>query len=182
MRLELHLTPLHVPGLVIGVDDIEITGLGSKFGRAKPAGPYLITSRDSGLALDTLKQSLGGRVGALPPVASPHQLWYVRPSGVKGQATIISATNALALDATREDPADPHPVMWELDGEQGQRWQLESTTDGIGFLVKAPHNGTYLTLTAKARDHLDKPWAPWFSNRTGDRPQQWIFSLPHGNL
>jgi hypothetical protein len=44
---------LHLPGLVIGVDDIKLTGLGRRFGRAKPAGPYLIAGRASGLAPDT---------------------------------------------------------------------------------------------------------------------------------
>ena len=180
MSWKLHLKPLN-PGAEIGVEDIEITGGRSMFWRAKPTGPYRITNRASGLALDTLKQSQGARVGTLPPSASPHQLWYVRPSKVKGQVTIISATNALALDAAREDPADPHPVMWEPDGEQGQRWQLEPTVDGIGSLVKVPHDGSYLTLTAEARDHLDKPWAPWFSARTGDHSQRWIFSLVDGN-
>ena len=173
---------LHLPGLMIGVNNIELTGLASKFGRGKPAGPYLITSRDSGLALDTLQHPRGSRVGVLPTGADPHQLWYVRPSGVKGEATIISAANYLALDAARDNPADPHPVTWDLDGEQGQRWQLLPTVDGIGFLVKSPHNGQCLTLTEAARDHLDERWAPWFSAQTGGRSQQWIFSLPHGNL
>lgn len=99
---------LHLPGLVIGVEDIKMTGLGRRFGRAKPAGPYLITGRSSGLALDTGQQyDPGGLVIAWPPHAHPHQLWYLRPSGVKGEATIISAANGLALDSNRETSVVP---------------------------------------------------------------------------
>ena len=68
---------LHLPGLVIGVDDVELTGLSRRAGRAKlPASPYLITGRASGLAVDaTLRTSQGHPVEALPPHALPHQLW-----------------------------------------------------------------------------------------------------------
>lgn len=174
---------LHLPGLVIGVDDIKVTGLGRRFGRAKPAGPYMITGRASGLALDTaLKYDQGYRVATLPPHAFPHQLWYLRPSGVKDEATIISAANGLALDSTLETSGDIHPLMWEPNGEPWQRWRLEPGPDGIGFLIKSPHNGNYLTLSEEARWHLDEPWAPWFSARAGNHNQQWIFSLPYGNI
>src|ERR1700733_7256104 len=86
---------LHLPGLVIGVDDIKMTGLGRRFRRAKSAaGPYLITGRASGLALDTALQfDQGHRVATWPPHALPHQLWYLRPSGIKDEAAIISAAS-----------------------------------------------------------------------------------------
>jgi hypothetical protein len=173
---------LNLPGFSIGINNIEMTGLVSKFGRAKPAGPYLITSRDSGLALDTLQYPKGSRIGALPPNADPQQLWYVRPSGVKDQVAIVSAASHLALDSARDNPSDPHPVTWDLDEKQGQRWQFLPTADGIGVLVKSPHNGKCLALSGEARSHLDEPWAPWFSTQSGDRSQQWIFSLPHRSL
>jgi Ricin-type beta-trefoil lectin domain-like len=174
---------LHLPGLVIGVDDIKLTGLSRKFGRSKPVGPYLITGRASGLALDATQQyDQGPRVAACSPHALPHQLWYLRPGGVKDEVTIISATSRLALDSTRETSGDIHPVMWEPNGEPWQRWRLEPTPDGIGFLIKSPHNGNFLTLSEEARWHLDEPWAPWFTPREGNHNQQWIFSLPMGNI
>jgi hypothetical protein len=47
---------LHLPGVVIGVDDIKLTGLSRRLGRAKPAGPYVIAGGASGLALGTARQ------------------------------------------------------------------------------------------------------------------------------
>jgi hypothetical protein len=67
---------LHLPGSVIGVDDIQPTGLSRGFGRAKRAGPYLIAGRASGLALDATRQTgQGHRVATWPPHALAHHLW-----------------------------------------------------------------------------------------------------------
>lgn len=174
---------LHLPGLVIGVDDIKMTGLSDWFARPKHVGPYLITGRASGLALDTgLHNDPGHRVATWPPHALRHQLWYLRASGVKDEVRIISAANGLAIDARRETSDGSQPRMNELNAEPWQRWRLEPTADGIGFLIKSPHNGNYLTLWEKARDQLDKPWHPWCSAREGKQSQQWIFSLPYGNI
>jgi hypothetical protein len=175
---------VHLPGLVLGVDNIELTGLSRWFKRDKPAGPYLIAGRAAGLALDaTLQTGQGHGVATWPPHALPHQLWYLRPSGIKDEAIIISAASGLALDATRETSGDIHPVMWEPNGEPWQRWRLEPAPGGIGFLIKSPHNGNFLMLTEEARWHLDAPWAPWFASRDGgNHNQQWIFSLPMGNI
>jgi hypothetical protein len=176
---------LHLPGLVIGVDDIKLTGLSRGFGRAKRVGPYLVAGRASGLALDaTLQYDQGHRVTTWPPHALPHQLWYLRPSGVKDEATIISAASGLALDSTRDTSAYIHPVMWEPNGEPWQRWRLEPAPDGIGFLIKSPHNGNFLTLSEEARRHLDEPWAPWFAPErettasSGSSPCPWAISDP----
>lgn len=173
---------LHLPGLVIGIDDIKMTGLSRRFRRGRPAGPYLITGRASGMALDTGRQYDAGPVGGGPPHAFPHQLWYLRPSGVKDEATIISASNGLALDSTIPTTGDIHPVMYEPNGEPWQRWRLEAAPDGIGFLIKSPHNGNYLTLSQEARWHIDPQWAPWFTPRDASHAQQWIFSLPYGKI
>jgi hypothetical protein len=127
---------LHLPGLMFGVDDIELTGLSRRFERDKPAGPYLITGRASG------------------------------------------------LDSTPEISGDIHPVMWEPNGKPWQRWRLEPAPDRIGFLIKSPHNGNFLTLTQEARWHLDDPWAPWFASRVGNSPSSgsspcpWAISDP----
>jgi hypothetical protein len=111
---------LHLPGLVIGVDDIKLTGLSRRFGRARPVGPYLITGRASGLALDTAQQyDHGHQVATWGPHALPHQLWYLRPSGVKDEATIISAASGLALDATHDAAGDNRPVTWEPTANRG---------------------------------------------------------------
>jgi hypothetical protein len=173
---------LHLPGLVFGVDNIELTGLKSRLERDKPANPYLITSRSSGLALDATEQhGQGHRAATWPPHALSHQLWYLRPSGVKGEVTIISAASGLALDATPETSGDIHPVLWEPNGNPWQRWRLEPL-DRIGFLIKSPHNGNLLTITEEARWHLDPPWAPWFASPVKNLNQQWIFSLPMGDI
>lgn len=173
---------VHLPGLVVGVDDIKMTGLRRWFSRGKPAGPYLIISRASGMALDTGGQYDHGHVLAGSPNSFPHQLWYLRPSGIQDEATIISAANGLALDATVPTTGDIHPLMWEPNEEPWQRWRLEPAPDGIGFLIKSPHNGNYLTLSQEAHWHTDDKWMPWFSPRQAEHSQQWIFSLPYGNI
>ena len=73
--------------------------------------------------------------------------------------------------------------QWEPNREPWQRWRLEPAPDGMGFLIKSPHKGNFLMLSEEARRHLDAPWAPWFAPREGgNHSQQWIFSLPMGNI
>jgi hypothetical protein len=174
---------LHLPGLVIGVDDIKITDIRRWFGRTQHAGPYLVIGRASGLALDTgLQYDPGHRVASYSPHAQKQQLWYLRPGGVKDEVAIISAANGLAWDSGRDTSDGNHPHMQELNGEPWQRWRFEPTSDGIGFFIKSPHNGNYLTLWEEAREHLKEPWHPWCAPRDGNQPQQWIFSQPYGNI
>jgi hypothetical protein len=55
------------------------------------------------------------------------------------------------------------------NGEPWQRWRLEPGADGIGIMIKSPHNGRFLTLTEDARRQLDgEPWHPWFAPRQGN--------------
>lgn len=134
-----------------------------------------------GLALDTTQQhGQGHRVASCSPDALPHQLWYLRPSGAKGETTIISAASDLALDSTPETFGDIHPVMWEPNGTPWQRWQLKPTLDKDCYLIKSLHNGNFLTLTEEARWHLDDAWAPWFASQMENPTQQGDFSLVHG--
>jgi SAM-dependent methyltransferase len=77
----------------------------------------------------------------------------------------------------------PHGHTDSLAAALRQRhWRLGPAADGIGFLIKSPHNGNFLTLSEEARQHLDQPWAPWFTPRKGNLNQQWILSLPYGSI
>jgi hypothetical protein len=61
--------------VVVGVEDIELTGLWRWFKRNKSKGPYLITSRAAGLALDATEQyNQGHRVATALPHELPRQL------------------------------------------------------------------------------------------------------------
>ena len=176
---------LHLPGLVIGVDDIKLTGLSRRSGQARPVGPYLIAGRASGLALDaTLQYDQGPRVTTWPPHALPHQLWYLRPSGVKDEATIISAASGLALDSTVPTSGDIHPVMWEPNGEPWQRWRLEPAPDGIGFRSSRRTTETS-SRSPKKPDGTSTPHGPRGSlperettASSGSSPCPWAISDP----
>ena len=66
------------------------------------AGPYLIISRACGLAFDPGHQSQPGNwVIVHPPHAERQQLWYLQPTGVEGEFSVVSDENGLALVATR---------------------------------------------------------------------------------
>ena len=163
---------LHLPMLVVGAEDIQV-----KFGRHhKEAGPYLIIGRACGFAFDTAYATGPGHGLILwPPHALRHQLWYLRPTGTTGEASVISAANGLAIDAT-EETADPKPVMSEPTNSLRQRWRLADSPDGAGYLMQSVHNGLYLTVSEDAEPR----WRPWFTPRHGDLSQQWIIALPHG--
>jgi hypothetical protein len=171
---------LRLPFISIGVNDIRIGNIRAiSKGRQKEVGPYLLIARAPGLALDTgLKLDAGNRPITWTPHAQAHQLWHLRSSGVKGEALILSASNSLALDATRATGDDVVvPVMWEVHGEAWQRWRLEEAADGLGYLIQSVHSQKYLTLG----DEAENAWTPWFEERHGRLSQQWIVALPHGH-
>ena len=164
------------PFLSIGVDGIDLTRFRRRIERDMHAGPYLIVNRASRLALDATQQhGQGHNVASCPPHGESHQLWYLRPSGAKGETTIICAASDLALDSTFDGR---HPVMREPNGTPQQRWQLKPTPDRDCYLIKSLHNGNCVALNEGARRHLDEQWAPWFDSQMDGPDQQWDF-LPH---
>ena len=165
---------LHLPLLVVGAEDIHV-----KFARRRrEAGPYLIISRACGYALDADQRASGpGQLLIVfSPHAQPNQLWYLRPTGMADEVSIISAANGMAVDATQETAGDPHPVLSEPGGAASQRWQLEAAPDGTGHLLQSVHSRRYLT----ANEGTQRTWNPWFEARHGHMSQQWIFAVPHG--
>jgi hypothetical protein len=164
---------LHLPGFVIGTDDIRTV-----FRRkSKASGPCLIINRACGLAIDTaFGVDLGVSAHMWPPHGLRHQLWELRPSGTAGEVVIVSVANGLALDATTPTTGDIKPVMWEVHREPWQRWRLEDSPDGIGYLIQSVHNRRYLTVNEDGQ----AGWEPWFEERHARLPQQWLLALPHG--
>lgn len=99
-------------------------------------------------------------------------LWMLRPSGVPHEVLIVSASNGLVLDATRDDH---QPVMWEGHGASWQRWRLEETPDGIGCLIRDVARGHYLMVNKNAVPG----WEPWFKDRDPcHEGQEWIVAQP----
>jgi hypothetical protein len=105
----------------------------------------------------------------------------MRPTGVRGEVSIISAANELAMDATRATSDGIQPLMSRPNGEPWQHWRLKPSVDGDGFLIKSPRTGNCLTLTKGAREKLHEQWAPWLSEQKGGPDQKWIISLPDGS-
>ncbi len=164
---------IKLPGVEIGLDGID-----GVFGSRKRRGPFVIISRDRGMALDT-----DGRRGNGTPVvvrrtnAGNSQFWYLEPSGHAGEIRIISADNRLALDATR--PGDiGKPILWEWHGPPWQRWTLTSTPDGAAFVIGSVGHDRVLAMTQDA----EPGWQPWLEERRGVESQHWVLALPHGAL
>ena len=162
------------PGISVGLENISLPAWRKK--RTDPAGPFLIISRDCGLALDTAwRNQPGGSPHLWSPHAERQQLWFLRPSGVRGEVLIVSADNGLALDSTL-DSQKPDLLMWEPHAEAHQRWRLKKSSDGAAFEVEGVHSRRLLT----AADDFKPTYKPWFDDRRFTRAQQWLFALPHG--
>lgn len=165
---------IRLPFLTIGTTSIQ-----SLFRRRdrRTAGPFLIISVTSGLALDT---ALGTAQGTSPhlwgPHGKPHQLWYLRPSGHAGEVHIVSVANGLALDAGRGMGDGHQPQMWEQSDVAWRRWRLTPSPDGRAHTLSCEGTGTV----------LDSPWdAKWETrpvmwNGHGGENQQWVLALPFG--
>lgn len=174
VNIRLSLGALGLPGISVGVEDISLPTRRKK--KNDPAGPFLITARDCGLALDTAFGNQSGKRPHLwPPHADRHQLWFLHPTGVQGEVLIVSAANGLALDSTT-DSHNPKLLMWEPHAEPQQRWRLKKSPDGAAFEVQAVHSQRCLT----AHDKAERGWRPWFEERRSTWSQQWIFAIPHG--
>ncbi len=66
--------------------------------RSRVAGPFLIISRSSGLALDaTTDTAVGTHPVAGNMGAKAHQLWYLRPVGEVSQVHVVSAYSSTGL-------------------------------------------------------------------------------------
>jgi Ricin-type beta-trefoil lectin domain len=158
-----------LPVINIGVDDI-----GALFKRGAEAGPFLIVSRASGLVLDTaFGTNNGDGVVLWPPHGRAHQLWYLRPTGQRGQTF---AENGLALDATREPAAWAKPLMWEPNAEPWQRWRVDPSPDESGYMIECAEGGCLLECSEDA----ERLWSPWLADRHGGFSQQWLLALPRG--
>lgn len=165
---------IRLPFLTIGTTSIQ-----SLFRRRdrRTAGPFLIISVTSGLALDT---ALGTAQGTSPhlwgPHGKPHQLWYLRPSGHAGEVHIVSAANGLVLDAGRGMGDGYQPQMWAQSDAAWKRWRLAPSPDGRAHTLSCEGTGTV----------LDSPWdAKWETrpvmwNGHGGENQQWVLALPFG--
>ncbi len=164
---------LKLPLITVGTDDV-----GALFKRGEDAGPFAVTSRACGLALDTgLGSDNGTRPLLWPPHARRHQLWYFRPSGHKGEVLIISAESGLALDAETSGNPGRNPVLWEPHGEAWQRWTLQQAPDGIGHIIGTVAGGHVL----ESREEAERSEQPWLAPRDAGWAQQWVLAMPHGS-
>ncbi len=163
---------IRLPGITIGAKDV-----GALFKQGHGAGPFLLISRCCGLALDT---AFATDNGALPILWPPHgrrqQLWYLRPSGYRGEVLVVSAESGLTLDST-PNPDGERPLLWEGHGEVWQRWVLRQAPDGIGYLLTSVLSGRVLMTSEEAEPY----WHPWLADRDAGWPQQWLLTMPHGD-
>lgn len=165
-----------LPNFSVEVKDIHLNFPGRD---AKGAGPFVLVNRACGLALDAGANVDGGwHVKVQLCTWSRQQLWYLRPTGVKGEVHIESADNGMVLDATQPLHGDIHPVQWRLHREPWQRWQLAESPDGSAYYIATVHGGGQRFLTLN-RDAVPD-WSPWFQDRGELRGQQWVIAQPFG--
>lgn len=164
---------IRLPFVDIGLGEIKLR----PERKQRDAGPFVIISRACGMALDTaFSTDMGSRPILWPPHGRTHQMWFLRPTGTKGEVAIASADNRLVLDSTVPIGDDVHPVLWEEHLEPWQRWRLERAADGYGFFIQSVHNRMYLT----ASEDAERKWQPWFAGREGNFNQQWMLAMPYG--
>jgi hypothetical protein len=166
---------VHLPGIVIGIDDIRLSGRKKQWKQS--AGPFLILPRGCPFALGV---GAGSDSGTRPELQQfegrSSQLWFLDPSGIQGEVFIVSAANKLVMDSGT-DPANPHLVLWERHGEPWQRWRLELDPDGSAYFLRAAHSGRYLI----APENYEEGWTPWFETRDpAKRHQRWVLATPYG--
>ena len=143
--------------------------------RTRSAGPFMIISVTSGLALDAAFET---KQGAHPhlwgPHGKPHQLWYLRPSGHNGEVTVVSASNGLLLDGGRGVGQGYNPEMWARNDQAWQRWSLKTSPDGrahqivcvgTGMALDSPHESEWGT------------WPVMWDSHEGEN-QQWVLAMP----
>lgn len=164
---------LRLPGITIGTNDVQ-----ALFSRGRDAGPFLIIARQSGLALDTGFSAVPGKPLLYGAHGRRHQLWYLRATGHRDEAMIVSADSGLALDGTH-DPHDGQVVLLEEPhGETRQRWALSQAPDGVGYLIACVSGSRVLDVGQTP----EEGWNPWLWGNHGAWWQQWILAMPHGKV
>lgn len=167
---------LGLPLLRIGVSDIDLAP-----GRGKgstTAGPFLIISRQCGLALDTAYGATNeAPVQMWTTHGKPQQLWSLYPTGHRGEFSLRSEMSGLALDATRNDHGEKLPWLWRHHGEAWQRWRLIPTPDGMGHALQSVHTGRFLCMNEDAQNK----WRPWFEEGLDESSpnNQWLLVRPY---
>ncbi len=166
---------LNLAPLTVTLSEIE---LGQPSRRRKEgSGPFLILSRANGMALSESGIADRPCVDLRPNHGERHQFWFLRPSATKGAALIVSADHALALDEGIH--GEDCPVLWTPHGEPWQRWNLQATNDGVGFLLQAVHSGRYLSTNFDA----EPGWKPWYDADPDWEPRrkEWMIALAYGS-
>lgn len=166
---------VRLPGISFGVDDVA-----SFFRRRSPSrGPFLLISRDCGLALDTGLQTHKGAEPVLWPAHGfGHQLWYFKASPHRGEFVITSVANGLVLDARIGNELGRQTVMWTYHGEPHQRWRLHATGDGAAFVVESVATGHVLDRPREAEAASKTRPVLW--ERHDEMNQQFLIAMPSG--
>ncbi|HEY9390956.1 MAG TPA: RICIN domain-containing protein [Mycobacteriales bacterium] len=162
---------IRTPFLRIRTDDVL-----SLFPRRKhTAGPFLIISVSSGLALDTaFRHGAGERPHLWAPHGKPQQLWYLRPSGHVNEVLIVSALNGLVLDAGR---GEGHRVQMRPEKDAAwQRWRLAPSADRMAHVLASVGTGTVLHCPSGAEQTTE----PVMREPAERDNQQWLLLLPFG--
>ena len=171
---------LGLPLLRIGVADIKLTR-GRRRSGAKGVGPFLIVSRQCGLALDTAYgMENGSPVWMWAVHGKLQQFWSLRPAGKDGEFSVRAEMGGLALDATTDERGADAPFLWTPHGAPWQRWRLSDTPDGVGLFIQSVYSGAYLTMNAAG----ENGWIPWLSTGLDDRDsmdKQWLLVRVYGS-
>ncbi|MEU5402317.1 RICIN domain-containing protein [Streptomyces sp. NPDC005963] len=163
---------LRLPFITIGTSNVRSV---LQRRNRRIAGPFMIVSVTSGLALDTAFTTAQGSLPHLWPThGKPHQLWHLKPSGHRDEVHIVSAANRLLLDGAHLAGEGDHPRMSASNGEARQRWRLASAPDGRAHQLVCVGTGKALDCPWEA-ERTTRPvlWEP----HDGEN-QHWVLAMP----
>lgn len=171
--------PINV-GFNFGLVSVEVEDIFYYFGkRQQYAGPFLIVERYSGLALETDHRAvrgwqpfLGGLHGGMG------QRWVMeRLTEHKGEVSIRSELNGLALDSTWDYNNGAPLLLWDSHGQDDQRWRLRPTPDKTGWYIESAKDERIIDVG----ENPEKGGHPWMYDDHGLAWQQFLI-LPVGKI
>jgi len=160
-----------------GILSVETDDVLKLFQRRRTSrGPFILTIRGRGLALDTAFGMEGDRPILWPVHAMPHQLWYFHRTDHADQFQIVSVANGLALDAQTGRETPRKAVMWSRHTGSHQRWRLHPTDDGAACFVESVRTGHVLDAPWEAGPETRTP--PVLYEMHGGENQQFVIAAP----
>ena len=146
-----------------------------------PAQYYYIQSKLNGYVLD-IKGANGAQ--GTPIITWPkkdvsqsdNQLWYFVDAGVtKGQYTIRSKLNGMAIDIYGNGGQGSKLIAWPVHGHENQRWSLQFNGE-YAFITSAKPGNLVIDIKG-ANSSKEAEVIVWPKKASGTNNQEWRFEV-----